>query len=55
MHAKLKAGAFYGEAEEIAGGYCRVMSEAPAPESLEELLIQQVSRGNDTEKSRLRN
>ena len=31
------------------------MSEAPAPESLEELLIQEVSSGNDSEKSRLRN
>ncbi len=31
------------------------MSEAPAPESLEELLIQEVSSGNDSDKSRLRN
>jgi len=30
------------------------MSEAPAPELLEELLIQEVSSGNDSEKARLR-
>lgn len=46
---------FFGEAEEIAEGYSLLMSEAPAPESLEELLIQEVSSGSDSAKSLLRN